>query len=81
MAIIKIAPDKKNMICEEFFDDLLTDDNDISKAEVIRKFSITSLNLYIPERKMELFFELPEGLDMEEIRSSFSQMIKNLFLN
>ncbi|MCK4258683.1 MAG: PolC-type DNA polymerase III [Halanaerobiales bacterium] len=75
MAVVKILPEKKNMICEEFFDDLLIE-KDLNKSEVIQKFSITSLKLYIPERRIELFFELPEGLDLDEVKTSFSQMVQ-----
>ncbi|AZR72387.1 PolC-type DNA polymerase III [Anoxybacter fermentans] len=77
MAKVVISPDKKNIFLDEFIERLAENlpTDKISNSNILNKFSIHSINIYIREKRMEIFVECPEGFEIEQVQNCFIQLL------
>lgn len=73
MTVVRISPDEKSTFLDILLEDLFAE---LGETDSLRKFTIHALNLYFPERRAEVCFEVPEGIDQTLVETCLTRLMR-----
>lgn len=74
MAVIRLIPDEKNTFMDTLLEDLLIEK--ICTPDVLKKFCITAIDFYIRDKRAEVFFDIPAGMNHDQIEGKFVGLLR-----
>lgn len=76
MAKAKITPAEKNLFLDTLWEALIEENAGVD-PESLRNISVSAIEICLTDRRMELSFELPEGIDFTQVETTSTRLVQS----